>query len=582
MNQKKSLYIFFSIMMIFVFVLGGCSPAVSPMHNASLIPEKKGADTNLAQEEEGDEDYSDEDWETEPTKVSPSQKSASDGPAVADLGFRPEKDGFNFENYGSEADAKNLTVEEIQRMFGDQVCSSIQDGKCVLSPTGQQWMDATNNDMAGGHCEGFAALSLLMYANKVDEKQFGGNITHDLTLSSEKLQREIAYWWATQAVSPTLDGLIKGTPNDILQELMTLKPGGETYTIGIYKRDGSGGHAITPFAVEDNGDGTYSVLVYDNNYPNDTRKLMIDSNNNTWSYEAAINPNVESEVYEGDAETQSLDLTPTSIRMGVQYCPFCASSDETARGINGLAASAPKYNQVYLDGEGHLLIEDEKGNQLGYLEGKMVNKIPGAKYASMKVDKPTLDSPEPIYMLPEGLDVKATIDGSALKEESLTDLEMIGQGFSIGVEEIGLSPKQKDTVEFYPKDQIIVYDTDSTESPNFVVTIEQANGTDYEFEIFGTDMEGGGTITVALDTKAGDLLINTEKLKNEGNFNIILTRYTEKDEESYEANDIVMKAGAIVYVNYSEWKGNGQGLLFGVDTNGDGEIDEEYTQEDAK
>jgi hypothetical protein len=50
---------------------------------------------------------------------------------------------------------------------------------------------------------------------------------------------------------------ITGTPNHIL---ITLKealndPGAETYTLGIYKPDGTGGHVVTPFAVVDRGGG---------------------------------------------------------------------------------------------------------------------------------------------------------------------------------------------------------------------------------------------------------------------------------------------------------------------------------------
>jgi hypothetical protein len=84
-----------------------------------------------------------------------------------------------------------------------------------------------------------------------------------------------------------------------------------------------------------------------------------------------------------------------------------------------------------------------------------------------------------------------------------------------------------------------------------------------------------------LDTQKGDMVINTEKLKNEGNFSFSMTRYTETDEETYTADHISLKAGAIVYINYAEWKGNGSGLSFTVDTNGDGTIDDEYTMEDA-
>jgi hypothetical protein len=510
-----------------------------------------------------------------------SNSTASLDNLVSDLGFRPDKNGFSFENYGGDAGVQNLTPAELERMFGEKVCANKENGECVLTPTGDQWLEQTNEAMSGGHCEGMATLSLLLYGGNIKPDEFGGSDAHDLSLSNQSLQRELAYWWATQSVDPTYNSVIKGTPNEILDILKGLEPGGETYTIGIYKRDGSGGHAITPFGVQDEGNGIYSVLAYDNNYPNEIRKLQIDSNQNTWSYEASINPQEASELYEGDADTQSLDLTPTSAREGQQACPFCAD-ESTAKAGNGLAAVAPKYNQIYLDGDGHLLIEDEAGHQLGYIDGKMVNTIPGAQVQQLKVDATSSDAPEPIYLIPEDVDVNVTIDGSSLKEPSKTSLEMIGPGFSIGVEDISLDPNQKDVVSFFPKDESIVYDTDGSEAPSFVVTIENPGSYDYEFDVAGTDMEGGGTITLVLDTKSGDLLINTEKLKNEGKFTFDMTRYSDTDEETYTAEDIALKAGAVVYVNYADWKGDQSGLTFGVDTNGDGTIEDEYTTEDSK
>ena len=80
-------------------------------------------------------------------------------------------------------------------------------------------MEQVNGDMKGGHCEGMAVLSLLMYTDQVTETLFGGQNAVDLAFNNAALQREIAYWWATQATAPTADRIIKGTPNEILARL---------------------------------------------------------------------------------------------------------------------------------------------------------------------------------------------------------------------------------------------------------------------------------------------------------------------------------------------------------------------------
>jgi hypothetical protein len=105
---------------------------------------------------------------------------------------------------------------------------------------------------------------------------------------------------------------------------------------------------------------------------------------------------------------------------------------------------------------------------------------------------------------------------------------------------------------------------------------------DYYFEVFGADMIGGGIITVFLDTKAGDLLINTEKLNGEGEFNFYMTRISDEWEDEFYAEEIILAEGALVYINYAEWSdANPEGVYFGVDLDGDGVIDDEYVVDDS-
>jgi hypothetical protein len=509
--------------------------------------------------------------------------SSAPGEVVYDLGFTVEQNGFSFENYGGDIPATNLTEVEMRRMFGDQVCAQVNGDQCILTPPAQQWMEQQNDSMSGGHCEGMAVLSLMMYTNQISPSDFGGSVASDLDINDEALQREIAYWFTTQATDPTQSSVIRGTPMEILDYIEKMDANGETYTIGIYKEDFSGGHAITPIGVEDKGDGLYAVLVYDNNYPGQTRELYIDSRDNSWTYEAAINPQVESEVYSGNADTGTLDLTPTSSRLGQQQCSFCGGSSNSSTGGGKFAVVGQSFNEIYLDGEGHILITDNDGNRLGYVDGKIVNEIPGASYSAYRMGA-SGNAPEPVYTIPADMDVTVEINGSTLTEESLTDLVMIGAGFSIGVEGIYLEPGQIDTAYFYPSEETIAYETKADESPNIVIGVENPDAeADYYFEVQGADIQGGGIITVYLDTKAGDLLINAEKLNNEGSFDFYLTRITDEVEDEFAAEEILLNEGAVVYVNYAEWTdANPEGMYFGVDLDGDGVVDDEYVVDDKQ
>lgn len=496
---------------------------------------------------------------------------------VTDLGFKPDQNGFNFENYGSDSGARNLTEAQVRALFGDEACCMSVSGKLVLTPTAKQWMEQVNGMMGEGHCEGMAALSLLFFTGQEDIEEYGADIAYDLSFEDEDLQKDIARWFATQALEPTQSSVIEGAPTEILQALSEMSKSGETYTLGIYKSDGSGGHAITPYSVVDDGGGKFRIMVYDNNYPGKARAVNVDANTNSWSYEASINPEEESELYEGNAETRTLEITPTSARLETQSAPFALSGGGPAYASLGLSAQPRgKYNQLFLDGKGHVLISDEEGRELGYRDGKLVNEIPGAMYTRVKAADGGNAGPEPIYWLPQKATVSAAIDGTGLKEESPTDLVIIGPGFATGVEGIKLEPGQTDTVVFDPTDQAVSYETDRTASPNFVAAVEEKGDVGYYFEIQGAQMEGGGTLTAVLDTREKDLLLNTEKLKNEGTFSLLMTRVSSEEEEELLAEDLKLPAGALIYVNYGEWTGSKSTVQLGVDLDGDGNVDDVY------
>jgi hypothetical protein len=503
------------------------------------------------------------------------------GNSAADLGFRPDQNGFPFENYGG-GNYVNLDESDMNRMFGDVVCANKTDGKCTLIPSGSQWMQQMNDAMAGGHCYGMAQASLLFYQGKLNPSDFGAPSMKEMKLDgNDKLQHEIAYDWVGQVLDKVVQGEVKGTPNEVLDRIIqAFKEGkaGEVYVAGFYKADGNGGHAVTPYAVEDRGNGIFALMVYDNNYPGQPREVLFDRNKNSWSYEASTNPQEESELYTGDAETKTFSFSPVSPAVQVSPCPFCEGGG-TAGKTPGHALAAEGENEVYLDGPADLLIRDEKGNRLGKVDGKIVNEIPGASYEVLMTGYNS--NQEPVYYIPASVNLIITVDGTKLKEQASTDVVVIGPGYDLGVEGIILDPGQKDELAIESKDNFISYLTDSPESPNFILGTER-KGVYYEFELQGTDIEGGGAVSLMIDPKTGDLQVNADDLLKDGKFYLAMTRIDDKTEETFENDEITLKSGAVLYVDFSEWKGNGTPLFMGIDTNNDGEFEEEYESTDEK
>jgi len=529
-----------------------------------------------------------------PSKGEITQKSSIDSDSdsnktksasfTADLGFRPEANGFSFENYGNEDGIQNLLPADMQRMFGNKVCATTGD-TCILTPPAEQWMEETNKGMDGGHCEGMAALSLILYADKAKSGNFGS--TPDIALQgNEKLQREIAYWASTQSVSPTVTNEIKDkAPAEILDILLSsLKPNAsidKTYTMGIYQPEFKSGHAITPYAIEDMGDGKYAVMIYDNNHPKMERRVEIDRNANTWKYVASTKPGEAEEEYVGNAETKTLTLTPTQPRYEKQDCSFCGTVDDSAERTKGNAIATGKFNQIFLEGDANLLISN--GSQkIGYENGKLVNSFSGATFIPMKSSELWKDDNEPLYNIPVGVPFTMTLQSSReTKGKELTDVMMIGPGYDLGLQGIKVLSGQKDSIKFDASGRSLSYKPSNSEAPNIFFGISTKND-DYEFELDGVEIDAGGTISSNLDTAKGRLGIKIADTKQEAIFNLVISRIDEKTEQKFEDEGLALASGDTLYLDYAKWTGNGAKLTVELDKGSDGTIDQTTTLNDKK
>ncbi len=535
----------------------------------------------------------------EPTKSAPPDESPTptapspSGSIAGDSGFRPEVDGFSFENYGGEAGISNLEAEDLVRLFGENVVASQEGGKLVLTPPAAKWLEEVNQAMNGGHCEGMAALCLLFYTGKSQVGDFGAETTHALQLpENEKLQREIAYWWVTQATEPTSDRVLKTiTPNEVVDRLAQVFQGGrqpeESYTIGIYKPDGSGGHAMTPYALQEKENGKVGILVYDNNYPNTASEIEVDRTADAWTYSGSTNPAEEADTYTGDAESHTLEIVPTSARMEKQVAPFLVGAADSgqaldrwefALGIRPVRAEEPTANQIWVDTKADFLITDAQGRRLGFDQGRFLREIPGADAQSLKygVNVWAVDQ-DPLYFMPGGLDFTMSLDGKSLTTTSSGEVTMIGPGYDLEISDIQIRSGQKDALTFSADGTWLSYQTPSDESPDILLGME-GKEIDYAFIIKGVDLQGGGTLEVARDMEQGVLSLKTTGSGGPGNYSFLMARITEQEgEQIFGHEGISLAPGDTAYHYFGRWTGEGGSLPLEIDRSSNGTIDE--TQE---
>jgi hypothetical protein len=459
------------------------------------------------------------------------------GKLIADSGFRPDPNGFGAPNYGNCGQA-NMGPGNMQALFGDAVCASGSGSSCELSTVAQHWMDVENSKMSGGHCMGFSVTALRFFDGNLKPSDYGADKTYDLAVKGNSaLQGLIAEDWTFQDLASINSNALAGTPNQVLTSLKQAlgAPSGsnrssaypsnkELYTIGIYRVGANGpeGHAITPYAIEDKGGGKYAVLVYDNNYPGVTQAMNFDTNANTWSYQAALIPGAPSDLYSGDADhPDNLALFPTSPGTQTQTCPsdVCGESSGTAGGAIGAAvkSSAQAYNDITLLGNptnhAHLVLRDGKGRVTGFLNGKLLEQIPGVKVRPV-VTFSYNEVPEPTYEVPVTTDVTATIDATDLKKADKERVTLLGPSFYVEVSDIMLQPGEHDTMAFSGDGTGFGYGTDSrhSQTPLLLAGVVDKTGT-YAFAAQAFGIKGGSIISLYLNKKAGAFILDTTGTK---------------------------------------------------------------------
>jgi hypothetical protein len=301
------------------------------------------------------------------------------GTLCVDNGFRIADDDFAFGNWGrsSKADA-NITVQTLVDLFGrSAVCAPGDDDTCTLRPSTMQRLEQWNNVLAGGRCEGFAALSARFFLGMEDPAVYrrGAARVSQLRRGDSGLDEALAYWWATQFLPEVADRAAASrarTPLRLVDDTIVGLAGGSGLTLGLY--DDGAGHAVVPFAVT-RRDGGYVVHIYDNNHPGERREVVVDAESDTWLYPRALRgPDGTWRDWSGGLGT--MELTPMSARRGPFRCDFCAvipADEGTVISIASRDPSAP----------GWLRLDTGMGTLTVTPDG-ITNNISGATWTSAK------------------------------------------------------------------------------------------------------------------------------------------------------------------------------------------------------
>jgi hypothetical protein len=365
------------------------------------------------------------------------------GSVIASSGFNPSRDGFSFQNYGFIAGVQ-LTPTVLQQMFGASVCAHGSGASCALYPAVAQWAAAMEQGMIGGHCYGFSMLALRFFSHNLNPRSYGAATTYGLQFTPA-IESEIAANFAEQGTIGPARAARPVEPSEAIKLLTAaLKSrSGPFYTLGIYNgppgTQGRDGHAITPIAISNLGGGRYQILVYDNNYPGDTRGVDIDTNAQTWSYATQTDPESGQPVdWSGKGTSNELNLIPVS---AVEQHQNFSTATGAGEGVDTIALGGDP------DRHAHLLITAAGGRKLGFEQGRFVNQIPGARVIYPFANEVSLAHPEPIYLVPGDRPLSVKVAGGDPTGSATAKVLVAGPGFGTTISNLVPSTASQESVQ---------------------------------------------------------------------------------------------------------------------------------------
>lgn len=424
-------------------------------------------------------------WDSTPSRPSLAyqqellaQLQALPNGSVSLSNFDPREDTFQFSNQelvgaiNLQRDAaawEEVLTAQLEQLFGSQVCIGAEVKACVLTSAAQDWLKTQLERLNLGIGEGMATAVLSLWQQNPPQQIpwwqqllnfLLGKVVFGLARSLLEVQTYIANLFLMQGVGEvfraTQDIRETFSPTDILLAVLDIFVTGSLnpFTMGIYRVvEGllTEGHTLTPYQIEDKGEGKYWVYVYDSNYPANRPKtppdlhVEFDTINDTWSYQ----PTPETPPFQGDSQSKNIDLSQLSWRQvekledppyrGPFTCPFCHPDEQQTVDNSTI--------NITLIGEGELTVTSDDADLWDAGMQQQIALVPF---------KGGLDRNVPAsYTLPaEALNkpLKVTLKGNSVRSPQPTTLQLTGPGYTADFEDIPIDAEELLTMYVVPKE----------------------------------------------------------------------------------------------------------------------------------
>jgi len=482
------------------------------------------------------------------------------GTVVADSGFRPYPNGFSFTNYGADTRVNQVLFAQptplpasgqptlavamdsttMRQTFGNGVCLPGQDlsktSGCTLTQSAEVVQNLAAGWGAGGHCYGLSTMAAAFFNGQISPADLATGAVNSLTTLNDTAQRSILRALVAQYFSAT------GTrPSSMADAISTLRsvltPGHVPVTLLIYGP--VGGHALTPFAVLDKGNGLFDIAVYDSNIPNQMRAVHVDTVNNNWQYLGAIDPTSANALSWDSAQPKtSLLLGSIDNSVKVQNCVFCQNnSSQSVVSFSPVSSdNAGLYDNITLvtangqplDPKAYVVIPPTNPIQGGLVQGPVLRVNYGTAYA-------------------------ISISGAAVENRQPFAVTVVGKGSTQSVSLGAVTPDTSAQVTVGALSRSVAVVGKSFQTASVAQTTEQS-GVSYKFA--GTQQSADNAGNVYSRVIANKKLVVFQDIQGKAtNWTLRISSADNKGKSAYIATGVYTPQGTVLQVKYATWKG---------------------------
>jgi hypothetical protein len=528
-----------------------------------------------------------------------------------DLGFRPDPDGFGFDNRDTAR-----TLEMFVRFFGrDAVCSP--NAQCDNSKpdtwrdSARRWFGAYSKKMKS--CDGFSATSLLNFRqlDQPNSRPFDMPLVLNLysaTLNqtpNERIENAIAFqqgYWYSEEIIRLYNQCSQEFPqpssfyNRIKDALTSRRPVILSFTdlktvcypiVGCLKEEIR--HSVVPYRIDESEAGKGKVYVYENEIHGALNQFFeFDLSNYSWKYAFpfALDAHGDSQCPQG--KKSGLFVMWLDYRLNVGDPPWDTNNTAAVGASNAEQRLSGSQNQedtqqttttlVLTPSKSWLpLVRDQSGRRLGWVNGEVVSEIPGAYYftlpeGSLELEGPVEDRPLSYFYLASGQ--RYTISLTALGGPA--ELTLIHSGGSVKLRSDNESPGA--TTELAISGDGLSMEASSpalSRSMSMSTAWEQSDGS-VVAEAHEVPIGGSGTFKLSLLSGGRVSIVNSATTRT---FELRLHRMSQNSGTFAHAG-ITIGANDTHFVQVSDWNNlTGANVQLQIDRGSDGTIDQTVSLE---